>query len=350
MTIRLIEGFENTTDAVCMARKWSQFTGISAFSTGRLLGQSAQSSLTTWRTTSLGLQDTWTVGFALQHSNATVTDRTDVFPLIIRRGTAEQLSLHWRQGTGNTFHFEIRRGTTLLTTTSDFVAQSWHYFEFQFTIDPVNGAYEFRHNTQVDVSDSGPVNTADDGVAGADVFEIRIVSTTPSLRFDDIYILDDQGTINNDFLGDSVIEGRRPTGDGTPQDWTLQTGQGLTTHWEALDALTCSNPDTLNFIFSTTVGHQDLLSFSPLSFITGQIHCVQLMSDTSLDVTGSREFRHIIRSGGTLFPTPAGGITHTVASTTPQTFWDVFELDPDTALRWTISGVNSADFGVEVVS
>lgn len=348
MTLQFIEGFELSTSANCYSNKWQAFNNAGAFIAGRLHGTAAASgtpgTLTEWRTRSLGLQNTWTVGFGMQHPAATVVDDTDVYPLIVKRGTPAQIFFQWRKGTGNTFRFDIYRGATLLGSTSDFVSQSWHYFEFQFKLDPATGTIEFRHNTNVDFT-AGPIDTADTGLAGADVFEISMMSS--ALRFDDIYILDDQGTINNDFLGDSVIEGRRPSGDGTPLDWSLDNGPGtFTNHWEGLDDTTCGTPQ--DFIFSSTIGHQDLLSFNALSFITGQVHGVMVNSSAVLDTTGSREYKHIARSGGTLYT--GVGSSHTVASTSRQDFYDVLETDPDTGVKWTIAGVNAADFGVEVVS
>jgi hypothetical protein len=192
---------------------------------------------------------------------------------------------------------------------------------------------------------AGPIDTADTGLAGADVFEISI--NNPGFRFDDLYFLDDQGAINNTFLGDSVIEGRVPTGDGATLDWALENGPGtFLDHFEALNDLTCGVAQ--DYIFSSTIGHQDMLSFNALSFITGQVHGVLLNSSAQLDTGGTREYKHLVRSGGTLYT--GAGATHTVASTSRQDFFDVLETDPDTAVKWTIAGVNSAEFGIEVVS
>ena len=347
MTLIFHEGFENSADVNCYARKWARFIGVGSFPAGRLHGFAAQTSGTTeWRTRSLGLQNTWVVGFGMQHAGATVIDETDVFPLIVKRGTAQQIHLQWRKGTGNTFKFDVFRGTTLLGSTSDFVAQSWHYFEVKMTIDTgTSGSVEIRHNTQVDLTLSS-INTADSGLAGADVFEINVASGV--LRFDDIYMLDSTGTINNDYLGDSVVEGRRPTGDSTPSQFT-QAG-AFSTSWESTESVSCTGSVNNDYIFSSTVGHQDMMSFNALSFITGQIHGVLVNSDAQLDTTGSREFKHIIRSNATLFTSPPGGISHTVASTSFQAFFDMFERDPDTAAKWTIAALDAAEFGVEVVS
>lgn len=353
MTLRFWEGFENSNVVDCYNQKWA-FASNFGFDTGRLHGRAGESNsgapVTTLRTRSLGLQNTWVVGIGMSNPKTTIIDGTLDHLLVVKRGTEEQIRFDIRKGTGNTFKIEVRRGATLLGSSADYVPLSWHYFEFKFTLDPTTGSVEIRHNTVADLTLAGPIDTADSGLAGADVFEMSFGDRN-GILFDDMYMLDTTGSINNDYLGDSVIEGRRPTGDDAPLQFTLQDGPGAgSTHWDALDTLTCLGDDALSYIFSNTVGHQDMLSFNSLSVITGQIHGVMVQSDARLDTTGSRSFKHIIRSNATLYTSPPGGSNHTVASTNVQAFYDIFETDPDTAVKWTISGVDSADFGVEVVS
>lgn len=353
MALRFIEGFEVSEEIQCFSRKWAAAVNGNPNNAGRLHGDSlataTSSVITEWRTRSLGLQNTWTVGYGFRHVSATVTDDPDMHILIVKRGTSEQFRVDWRQHTGNTWKLQVYRGATLIGETGAFVPVSWHYLEFQFTVDPTGGtasSIEIRVNTQVELNISS-IDLADTGLAGADVFEINCQG--PTLNFDDLYILDSTGSINNDFLGDSVIEGRRPTADSTPLDWNLENGGfgSVDEHWEALDATTCSGTVNTQYIWSDVVNDQDLLSFNALSFITGQIHCVQVMSDARLDAVGSREFKHLIRSNATIY---SPGPNHTVASTNTQNFFDVFEVDPDTGVKWTIAGVNAAEFGVELVS
>ena len=227
MTIRHMEGFEAIDGTNCFGRRYSLVSSPgSATISGRLHGDCMRSGTSTEiRTRSMSLQNTWVWGFGYRYINATVTDDTDFYPIVWLKGTSEQVSLQWRKVSGeNSFEFVLFRGATELWRSSDegasgkFTAQNWHYFEFKVTIDPVNGAWEFRHNTSVVGSDAGPVNTADEGTAGADIAEW--VWRNSNSEWDDIYILDDQGSINNDFLGDSVIEGRVPTA----RTWASTTG------------------------------------------------------------------------------------------------------------------------------
>jgi len=354
--LRFFDGFETYDDAGCMLRRYSLSVSPGATTTtGRLHGDAFSAGASTvLRTRSLTLQNTWVYGFGFRYNNGTVSDDTDSFPLIWLKGTDEQFSLKWEKVSGeNTFEFVLMRGATEVARTSDagnsgkFTALNWHYFEFKITIDPVSGSYEFRHNTQVILSEAGPINTADEGTAGADVAEFAYRNNR--FQLDDKYILDSTGSINNDFLGDAVIEGRYPTGeDLAVHDWTIENGgtPSIDTYWEVCDAPSCT-PSPSQYIWSDVVNDDAMMTFNALSFITGQVHAVKVSTDAELDTSGSREFQNLVRSGGTIY-TP--GVTHTVSTTNVQSFEDILEVDPDTGVKWTIAGVNAADFGVRLFS
>lgn len=354
--LRFFDGFETYTTSACMDRRYSLAVSPPVpNSVGRLHGNSAMAaSLSILRTRSLTLQNTWTYGFGYRYNSGSITTDTDSFPLIWLRGTSEQISLKWEKVSGeNTFEWVIMRGATELGRTSSvgtagkFTGLNWHYFEFQCTLDPVAGSFELRHNTQVILTDAGPINTADSGLAGGDVAEFAYRNNRHNV--DDMYILDSTGTVNNSFLGDSVIEGRFPTGeDLAVHDWLIENaGVGsIDTYWEVCDAPTCVTSPT-QYIFSATINDDAMMTFNALSFITGQVHAVKVSSDAFLDTSGTREFAHLVRSGGTTYQP---GTTHSVAQTNSQSFEDILELDPDTGVKWTVAGVNAADFGMRLIS
>jgi len=354
--LRFFDGFETYDSGTCMDRRYSfVLTAPVPTAAGRLHGTSALAGTTTvLRTRSLTLQNTWTFGFGFRYGVGGIVDDSDSFPLIWLRGTSEQISLKWEKVAGeNTFEWVIMRGATELGRTSSvgnagkFTALNWHYFEFQVTIDPVAGSYELRHNTQVILTDAGPINTADSGLAGADVAEFAYRNNAHNV--DDMYILDGTGTINNTFLGDSVIEGRFPTGeDLAVHDWLIEDGGNASfdTYWEICGAPTCATPPA-RYIFSSVINDDAMMTFNALSFITGQVHAVKVSSDAALDTSGTREFAHIVRSGATVYQP---GTTHSVAQTNSQSFEDILETDPDTGVKWTVAGVNAADFGVRLIS
>lgn len=337
--LRWHEGFEADRSSTYIARKYATAIGVSNFLAGRLHGFCLSSGATTeFRAASFGVENEWILGFGFNHSASTTASMTDLY-ISIKRGAAEQVRLQFLQDTPSTFKIQIKRGSTVIDTSAAYETARWHYFEFKVTIDPSSGAYELRHNEVTDVSDTG-VNTANAGVAGADIIDYQI--NYGSLFLDDIYVCDGTGAVNNDFLGDTVVEGRLPTGDGASTQWTPSSGSD---HYLLVDD-PADTPADGEYVSSATVAQLELFTFDNLSFTTGQVFGVMVMMAAELDAPGSRTVKAKTRSGGSNYD----GATWTIASTAIATYAHIFETDPDTAALWTVGGVDAAEFGMEVVS
>jgi len=343
MTLLQVEGYELNTDVNLADGVYEFVDNINGSGTGRLQGNSYAPSASTGskRTRSFGLRNEFIYGFGFQYIGTTVF--TDTQPQVMfMQGASEQFRMEFERVDDTSFRWVFYRGATQLGTTSAFTNLNWHYFELRVVIDPSSGEIEFRQNQQVDVNLSG-LNTANVGTADADV--VQWDTRNSQVRWDDEYLLDTLGTINNTFLGDSVIEGRLPTGDGTYEEWTLSNGSNM---FALLDDTTGSSGASSSggHITSDTVGQRFLLTFNALSFITGQIHAVFIHMRTRLDAVGVRDLKFLIRSNGTDYD----GDTVTVNSTNLSTFTMMSETDPDTGSKWTIAAVDAAEFGGEVVS
>lgn len=341
MTVRLMEGGEiNGTVNSYMQRKYAFATGWGNTNAGRLHGISIQSGgASEFRTRSFGLESTWVVGFGFNTINNLLSFSTGNPEIVLRRGNDEQCRLEFEKIDNNNFNWRLMRGATEIDSAGPFSAQIWHYFELKVTVNTVTGAYELRAN-QTNVMSGSSVNTAETGSNDADVIDFQILQSP--VRMDDIYILDTNGTINNDFLGDSTIEGRLPTGNGFSNDWTVVGGANA---WQVLNDTVGAGEDS-DLVETSTTTDVQLLTFDALSFITGQIHAVQLEAMCQLDAVGSRTLRFKVRSGGTTYD----DASFVVNSTQFETFLGIVETDPDTAVKWTISGVDNAEFGFELVS
>lgn len=334
MALKMIEGFEVSRDvsAVGLGRKWT-ITNTPAFTTGRLLGFSANSF--DMRTKSLGVQSTWVIGFAFKPGSFLTGDE---FCIELFQSSDRQLTLEFVPVTSTTYRWDLKRGATTLASSSTFATSIWNYFELKVTIDASAGAYELRGN-QISLFSGSSANTSEFGSGGADI--IRIFNDENDIVVDDIYILDSTGSYNTDFLGDSVVEGHIPDGDGATTDWTPSTG---TDHYVLIDDPATAAPVDSDYVSSSTVTDVDLFTFPAISFITGTIFGTQLNIDARLDAAGTRDIRGKVRSGGTTYD---GGV-HTVNGTSFATFVEIFEEDPDTSAAWTISGLDAAEFGFEL--
>lgn len=339
MALLFMEGFEvDGADATALGRKWAQATSPGSAQTGRLHGTALGAQGATRLRTPVLTAATGTVVLGFGYKDRTSGSAANGFEIRVLSGATEQLTLRFVQVTSSTFRIDLYRGATLLDSSAAYATGSWHYFEFKAVIATgTGGSYSLRRNTVEAFSDTG-VNTANSGAANWNVVYFHGNSATGAPTFDDIYILDGTGSALNDFLGDSTIEGRLPSGDGTTTDWTPSSGSD---HYTLLADSTDATRVT-----STTAGHVDLLTFDPLSFITGDIHCVMAFATAQLDSLGTRELRLKALSGATT----DDGAVQVVGSTSYATFLEIFDVDPDTTTAWTVAGVNAAEFGFELES
>ena len=159
------------------------------------------------------------------------------------------------------------------------------------------------------------------------------------LTLDDIYVCDDTGAANNDFLGDTRILSTIPTGDGAELQWTPSSG---TTHYTLLDEAT-PNGDT-DYISAAAAGQTDTFTFPALTLPTGYgiLRAVQVMAYAKSPVGGVDRLAGIARVGGTDYPS-AEGIVQAVYTGIAN----VFEGNPATGNPWTLAEVNAAEWGVK---
>lgn len=285
-------------------------------------------------TPSLSVQNTWFVGFALQGNAADDT----VFSF--RKAASEQCRLERVDQTGGIYKLRLMRGATqIYETTETFDSSIWHYFELQVTVRTgTNASYELRHN-EVSLSSASSLNLAEAGSDGADVFGFAPAGLT-----DDVYILDDQGTTNNTFLGDCVVEAVLPDGDGATTDWTTSTGVD---HYLLVDDPNTVANDT-DYVQSDTNGHLDLFDYAALSSTgLGTIFGVQVSARSAMTAVGTRTLRSKFRSGG---GTNANGPSFVVNGTAYSEYPTIMEENPVLAAAWTKSDIDAGQFGVEVVS
>ena len=343
MALQWMEGFEADQSQDHMDKKYLLATGAAGYTTGRLHGNAIQGSSQFLRTPSLGLQNTWVVGFAVNITSSPSQDSKIRFV----KNVTEQIRLELDDDAGNSaFLVKLVHPTNgTLASQGGYGYGIWHYFEIKVTVDPTTGSYELRHNESTVFSGSG-VDTADEGTAGAEIFEFD-KNAGSTERWDDIYIIDSTGTQNNDFLGDSVIEAIMPTSDGASSQWTPSSGVD---HYALVDDVATGggSADEATQVTSDTVGHIDLWGYSDISFITGTIHGIAVLTQIAMDVVGTRDVRVKYRADST---TQYNFDTHSISSLSFETFVNIQEQDPDAGPgSWQNAALDGAQFGVEVVS
>lgn len=289
-------------------------------------------------TPSLGAQNTWIVGFGLK-----MTSNQEPGWRFLNANN-EQCRIEVFDNGNSTFELRIMRGVTQVAITNQSFAQNvWHFFEAKLTVRTgVNGAFEIRRNESSVLSGSS-VNLADTGSDGCDAHSWGLVSGSGCLM-DDIYILDDQGATNNNFLGDVVIVGLLPTAEGNRNEFTPSSGTN--------NAALVDDPDDLpsesDFVSSDTNGHTDLYAYENLPATgLGTIFGIRVITDAGMATVGSRTLRPKFRDGG---GSEGNGANFIISGTAVLSKPVIMEQNPVTASAWTASDINNGEFGVEVVS
>lgn len=344
MTVRWMESFDIDFSSTNMARKYENTAGNFGTSTGRLQqasGVSQQSpNVPVFRTPSLTAQRTWFIGMAMKPATLNAEQKI----CILQNGANEQVSFWIVPGSSGKVKFRIKRGsTTLITTANEYSNGFWAYIEIKIVIDTgaADGSAEIRVNESVDGSASG-LDTSNDASTTANKVQWQLQSDNGTWLYDDFYVCDDQGSINNSYLGDRCVEGKKPTADGNRNQWTPNSGSN---HWDRVSESTSDDDTTYLYVPNNQDGKVELFTIADLTTIVGTVNAVQISFQCRMDSSGTDKVRLIFRSGG---GSEATGPDQTVSSIAGyQWFQEIYELDPVAAAAWTVSAFNAMQIGLE---
>lgn len=157
--------------------------------------------------------------------------------------------------------------------------------------------------------------------------------------FDDLYICDSAGTVNNDFFGDVRIDVVKPNADGTYRDFVPDTG---TAHFSRVNEAVA---DQTSYVASSTIGAKESYQFEDLASIVGVVRGVQIVDVSIKDDAGARSISHLVRSG------ISEEFSSAIPLSTDRKFYtSVHERDPATGGNWTQTSINAAEFGIVVAA
>ena len=215
----------------------------------------------------------------------------------------------------------------------------WHYLEVKILLNSTTGSISVRVDGGTEETGTSLNNTR-----ASSVFDIQRIQffegqtnhrMTSEAAFDDIYVADDSGTINNDWLGSVEVVTVFPTSDGTVTQWTPSTGVD---NYALLDEIPASDTDYIEASASTTrdlYGHGATTGSSVIHGIMPSIRCENVragIGTVELLVKGSAE-----SSSGTV-PLGQGKMLRS----------HIFETHPDTTAKFTDLNFTSVEVGVEV--
>lgn len=340
MALLLIEGFETygsltgTSLEDELIKKWGEADMSGVGGDGAIVtGRDGGKGITLAKYTSFEYIVTtdktdWVCGFALKVNNTSARMVLN----IRRRLGGGHLDLRTTAGTDLNAHL-LGSGVADDTAAAVLTVGQWHYIEVKLNIHDTTGSYEVKIDGSTELSNSGVDTNNASGSTGVGIMFYNDETTGPS--YDDVYICDNTGAQNNDFLGDSTIAAIDPISDVTTE-WGAFGGSN---HYDLLD----DNPSDENTTYIETGSPTaiDLWGFEN-AVLFGNIYGIQINAEIS-STSDAVDLRVV--SGATT--SDAVGTDNTVANDPSFiTFTRIVELDPNTSSAWTLSNLNTAQFGV----
>jgi hypothetical protein len=344
MSLLVIDGFDsygtttNTSPSPTgvLARKYTvQSESSIKVQAGRLSGRSIQLAyLTNIQSSRLTTNPTFIFGGAFKLSAAVTVDLVIFLDGQSTQGQGMKVT-YLRGG-----ELQVLRGSTAIATTTGLRLHPnrWYYLEFKVYCHDTLGTYELRVGN-VNVLSATNVDTRVFTASGSDYHtSFRLPgANNQTVQWDDLYVCDGAGTVNNDFLGPLLVNTLRPDAIGDSSQWTPNAGS----NYQCVDEDQCD--DDTSYVEEGTSAEKDLYGYSNLSSVTGGIKGVQVTTDCKY-VTADGTLVTLVKSGSTESP-DAG---QAVGSTTYTSKRRVIEQDPATLAAWDVSGVNAAQFGVKL--
>lgn len=291
MSLLFVEGFDHYADIDHMVQgKWTAIyhttSTYASFEPGRFPGPHALAlnSGLSYLSRGFGANlQTVIVGFAFYAEAWPDSDRTLIR---LREGGSTQVGVGV-MSSGQLFVYSGTHSNVLATSAQGLGATTWYYIELRATIDAVGGSVELRINGSPWISVAGADTRY---TANAWTDELSLAGWNEDNRFDDLYVCDTAGAINNDFLGDCRVITLAPDADGTTNDFTPLGGGA--NYAEVDDGASGSDEDT-SYVSASAVGAKDLYGYPTLGAAPGAIKGVAVTTRARKTDAGIRSFKTI---------------------------------------------------------
>jgi len=329
MACRMLESFDTFTT---LTERWDFLSGGNT----QVLAAAARTGIAGLRSgdhyiqKNLTAQGTWVTGFAYRTSN--VLDAVSLFRDVdgaTVQGALQQNALS---------QFEVLRGATVVATSTLLITLNvFYYLEFKHIIANAGGTLEMRVNGAVWATFTGDTQQTANPTADRVALGPAAVVEGATRDFDDFYLYDGTGAINNDYAGDSQIERMLPTGAGTYTEFTNLVGAA--THWQAVNEVP-PNGDT-SYAEATVLNQRDTFALGNVTPTSATIPAIQMSMRIRKTAAGALNAARMYRS--------TAGVDNQGAdialSTSYVSILEVLELEPVGAVAWTVADVNGMEAG-----
>lgn len=329
MTLLFCDGFDHYTT---VSQKWDSTNGSPTIGsgTGRFGNGLGMGDTNHGVIKQFTANQSWVLGIAFR-----VMSSGSVNVIRLDSGSTEQI--HVEQTAGK---FHVYCGATLIVTgTTIFSSGTWVYVELKVTLNTSGGTAELHLNGTLEGS-SFTGNTANAGGTTADALRIAWANSGGvGFAWDDLYVCNQSGSTNNDYLGDVRVESIFPNGNGN-SSVLVGSDSNSTDNYLLVDE-TAPNSDT-DYVESLTVGDKDTYAYTNVTATSGTIKGLQIIPFSRKTDAGTRSIVSVARHSVTEVDSANKALS---ASYIYQP--DIRETKPGGG-AWSISDVNGAEFGVKV--
>lgn len=266
-------------------------------------------------------------------------------PIVLYDGTTAQLFL--KMNTDRTISIcRTTTGTVLGTSTYVFPVDQYVYLEWKWKIaNSISSNDVIVYADGVDILNlAATTDTQGTSNAYATKFRLHADSallnvTSTALYYDDFYWLDLTGSVNNSPRGSVRICTLSPTATGNSSQLVNNSGNS-TNNFNRVDEIPPT--DDTDYVETATTGNKDTYGFGDLPATVSTVYCVTINTAAKKTDAAARTFKSQVRISSTDYENPEQTLT-----TNYKNFQDHMELSPATAVAFTASEVNGAEYGTK---
>lgn len=342
MALRFIDGFDHYTTRDQFMYKYNDAASssyVATSSSGRRTGSYAARIYTSsgYISKTIDDQSTWIVGAAIK-LGAIPSGAGTLFQFRDATGTTQACLVVTT--TGSLALYRGGSSGSLLASSSNALTEGvWNYIEAKLTIADSGGSFEVRVNGETWASYTGDTKYSS-SYDTANTIRFNGFPAVVYVYYDDLYICDGTGTVDNDFLGDCRVDTIFPSAAGNAADFTPT---GSTNNYENVDET--SPDDATSYNASSTVDATDSFAFENLSALDSTILGVQENMIACKDDAGTRILHGLTRLDGTNYEGSDLSLSDSYLNHT-----QIWETNPATSAAWTEAEINAAEFGYKVES
>jgi len=359
MALIFLDGFDHYDPSTDILSKWSSksnnssnvgvtYTSSSSpAATGNSLKLVTYANHDYWADLKKNLSTNYTalvVGVAIYFSPNDTTASSSMYTgsaciISFSNGSTAKFTV-WLDGAGNAY---FRTGnwtaTISLTQSGVFSNNGFHYVEVKVKDTGTPTATDvvlYVDGTAVAnlPASSNPTCAGTTG-AGFNVVQLAVVNGIA--YYDDLYILDTSGTVNNDALGPRKIQTIYPNADG---DTDTFTASGVSANWDAINDPTPDGDSTYSY---GTNSDSILSQMTNMTGSIGSISGIQVCGSIRKDQTSSMTVNQKIKTNSTEYNGADIGL-----STSYAYYFDIWDQNPNTSTDWSQTDIDNIQAGLVV--